>query len=285
MNKITFTILSLAITSLIFTSCSKEEGCTDPAATNFNVDAQKDDGSCKYEEEKEEEHTESHIMVNFSHHFDGVNVHPSSYGQFNYVTANNDTISITKFRYMITDFKLYKSNGDSLELSSYQIVDLTDPSTLSLSLDEAEWGSYTAIGFNFGFDTVDNNGNYVDLNSASWGVPMMMGGGYHCMQLEGKYKVNGNDSSYAYHHIPKTRMNMMSPFEDNHIAVMLNGISLNEHNVTLNIDMNVAEWFRGPNTWDLSTFNTGLMMNYNAQKMMNANGQNVFKLNSLIQKP
>ena len=55
MKKITFTLLSLALTSLIFTSCSKEEGCTDPAATNFNVDAQRDDGSCKYEEIKEEE--------------------------------------------------------------------------------------------------------------------------------------------------------------------------------------------------------------------------------------
>ena len=32
--------------SIVFFSCTKEEGCTDPLATNFNVDAENDDGSC-----------------------------------------------------------------------------------------------------------------------------------------------------------------------------------------------------------------------------------------------
>ena len=34
--------------ALIFSSCTKEEGCTDPLATNFNVDAENDDGSCVF---------------------------------------------------------------------------------------------------------------------------------------------------------------------------------------------------------------------------------------------
>ena len=43
MKKILFIIL---IISFVFSSCKKEEGCMDPLATNFNIDAEKDDGSC-----------------------------------------------------------------------------------------------------------------------------------------------------------------------------------------------------------------------------------------------
>ena len=42
-----FIYLFLAI-AFIFSSCTKEEGCTDSLATNFNVDAENDDGSCIY---------------------------------------------------------------------------------------------------------------------------------------------------------------------------------------------------------------------------------------------
>lgn len=33
---------------IAFTSCSKQRGCTDPIAENYNIEAEKDDGSCVY---------------------------------------------------------------------------------------------------------------------------------------------------------------------------------------------------------------------------------------------
>ena len=43
---------TLLVIGLIFTSCEKEEakiqGCTDPLALNFNVNADEDNGSCNY---------------------------------------------------------------------------------------------------------------------------------------------------------------------------------------------------------------------------------------------
>lgn len=43
------TLLALGtIGVMVFSSCKKEEGCTDPAATNYNPDAKKDDGTCTY---------------------------------------------------------------------------------------------------------------------------------------------------------------------------------------------------------------------------------------------
>ncbi|MFT5213793.1 MAG: hypothetical protein ACI9WV_001517, partial [Patiriisocius sp.] len=44
------------------------------------------------------------------------------------------------------------------------------------------------------------------------------------------------------------------------------------------IKMNLAEWFKNPNTWNLNELNTILMPNFEAQQMMNANGKSVFSL-------
>ena len=45
MKKLLYTLL---VVSIIFAACKKEEGCTDAIATNYNADAEKDDGSCTF---------------------------------------------------------------------------------------------------------------------------------------------------------------------------------------------------------------------------------------------
>lgn len=42
------TLIAICAMGLFFTSC-KEEGCTDPAANNYNQEADKEDGSCEYD--------------------------------------------------------------------------------------------------------------------------------------------------------------------------------------------------------------------------------------------
>jgi len=45
MKKTLYLFLAIALT---FSSCKKEEGCTDSQATNYNADAEEDDASCIY---------------------------------------------------------------------------------------------------------------------------------------------------------------------------------------------------------------------------------------------
>ena len=46
MKKLLYLFLVLP---LVFSSCKKEEGCMDSQATNYNADAEEDDGSCMYD--------------------------------------------------------------------------------------------------------------------------------------------------------------------------------------------------------------------------------------------
>ena len=41
-------LLILLCLPMIFSSCKKEEGCTDPTAKNYNTNAEDNDGSCIY---------------------------------------------------------------------------------------------------------------------------------------------------------------------------------------------------------------------------------------------
>ena len=70
--------------------------------------------------------------------------------------------------------------------------------------------------------------------------------------------------------------------EDNYSIYILadNGIFTIDKSSELQIDMNIAEWFKNPNEWNLNDLHSMLMPNFDAQVMMYENGKDVFKLKS-----
>ena len=106
----------------------------------------------------------------------------------------------------------------------------------------------------------------------------MLGGGYHFMQFEGKYGATGTENPFAYH--MGTARVSPGVFEQNFFDVSLGGFSTTE-NTTVEIKMNLDQWFENPNTWDLNILNTSLMPNYDAQIMMHQNGASVFSLGTI----
>jgi len=226
------------------------------------------------------------ITFKFSHNWDGTAVSNANFNSIIYTNANGEDLSITKLRYLISKITFEKSSGETFILDGYNLVDVTNNTNQSFTpITTIPDGDYSKVSFTFGFDNDDNyNENYIDLNSASWNVPELLGGGYHYMQLEGKFIDNTTtETGYAYHTIRAVdNSGATQVFQDTFFEVDVGAVNIT-NNATFNIEMNIAEWFKNPNTWDLNVLNQMLMPNSSAQIMMYENGQNVFNLESVNQ--
>ncbi|WP_346882410.1 MbnP family protein [uncultured Algibacter sp.] len=222
----------------------------------------------------------TNITFNFNHDWDGNQVTNTNFNTLDFTNENGEKMSITKLRYLISDIVFTDENDIETRIDGYNLVDVTNAEGLSFTATSGlANGTYKNVSFTFGFNNNDNYQNYTDLNSASWNVPSMLGGGYHFLQLEGKFIDSTNDEvGYAYHAI-RAVDNSVSPqkFQDTFFEVNLGEVTIS-NNTVFNINMNIAEWFKGPNTWDLNVLNNMLMPNFDAQVMMFENGQNVFSL-------
>ena len=213
------------------------------------------------------------VTLNFTHHWNGLKITPQDFNELKFTNGNGERLSVERLRYLVSNINLV--NG-----KNYHFVDVGENAGTSITIPELTDESY-ALSFRFGFSDEDNtDGTYQDLNSASFNVPGMLGGGYHFMQFDGKYIDNNNEASGFNYHTIKA-VDRTDPdnlkFEDTSFEVNL-GTIVFANTTEIEIKMNLAEWFKNPDTWNLNELNTVLMPNFEAQKMMRANGDSVFSL-------
>ena len=257
MSKTVFTLL--LVTLLSFVSCSD----SDSVASSTQV----------------------FTTFKFTHNWDGTPVNNSDFNTLQYTNANGDLLSIERLRYLISDITFTTSNNEALMFNVYNLVDVTNANNLSFTPQILiPKGSYN-VSFTFGFDNEDNAKNYLDLNSESFNVPDMLGGGYHYMQFDGKF-INADDAEqgFNYHAIRAVDNPGMNPTfpQDTFITVNLGIITITD-DPEIEVQMNIAQWFEDPNLWDLNVLNQMLMPNSSAQIQMFDNGQNVFSLGEVTQ--
>lgn len=220
------------------------------------------------------------LLFNFSQNWEGTNVSTADIGTTIFTNENNDELTIARLRYLISNIRLTNSNGQTTQIEGYQLVDITDASTLTFDPDVTiSEGSYS-LSFVYGFNEEDNiSGAYPDLNAASWNWPEDLGGGYHFMQMDGQYDVSTTaPKPYNYHN--GTARVSAGVFEQNFVEVTIpNALQITQGG-SIEIIMDISEWYKNPYTWDLSVYDTSLMANYDAQKKMNLNAGTVFSASS-----
>ena len=274
-NKILFSALAISILS--FSSCADDDDeiiepqvvitptdtTTNPVDTNTVVD------TATY-----------NVRINLTQYVNGAVLQMNTAG-FPYQNAMMQDYNVTKLQYLISDVTFTKSDGSKIVDEGYHYVDLTDSSLLSYTLPtKIPEGSYTSVGFTFGFDDEDNqSGAYTDLNTLGWNWPAMLGGGYHFLRLEGNYLDSTNTSAEFKTHMGTARDNSASPAVTtiNHFDVVLPNSSLTvSGDFSFDIEMNIEEWYTNPTNWDFNVWNAPVMQIYNAQRTLNTNGPSVF---------
>ena len=223
------------------------------------------------------------VKINFTHDWDGTSVSKDDFNKFEFENQKGTKLSIEKLRYLISTINLIKSNNDTIKFEGYALVDLSNVSTLTYELPESVVEGIYNLSFTFGFHKNDNiSGEYPNLNAASWSVPELQGGGYHFMQLDGKYKdILGVEKPYNFHVIQAYDMETQET-KDTSFTTNLGSVFV-KNNAIIEVKMNIAEWFKNPHQWDLNERNTSLMGNFNAQEDMSANGKDIFRLGEIFQ--
>lgn len=210
------------------------------------------------------------VNFNFAHLVDGDNV---ILDQIIYKNALDQEFSIKTIKYFISDVKLYKENGDVIAFDDIHYVDVRTPETLSLELSQKiAQGDYKGISFVHGLTPAENiTGRFTESPESLMEWPVMMGGGYHYMKLEGQYRTDADPSFFNFH---SGALNG-TPYEV-HIDLQNQPFAISSDLLNITLQMEIQNWFQDPTDWDFVYFGSAIMGNTEAQETVMENGFNVY---------
>jgi len=226
------------------------------------------------------------LQINFTTEVDGVSIR---YDVLDYVNDAGNNYEVNEVRYFISRVKLQKSDGTEITIADNAGIHYYDSDIASshnwLVSDEIPVGKYESIFFVFGLDEVQNvTGYFVNPPETNMAWPVPIGGGYHYMQINGKWlNINDELTPFCLHTgIGQTYQDgNITGFVQNYFAVTLplNGFEITEEDVSsFTLTMNVNNWFRSPNVYDFNEWGGTIMQNQAAQEVLKANGKNVFSV-------
>lgn len=243
--------------------------------------------SCKKSPAPEQD---GHIVINFQH---SVGQQPLEYDTIEYINAAGNPYMVTNIQYFISDICLHKANGDSVLLNKknnnhYVDTDLPDTWVWNLQ-DSIPEGQYSAISFTFGMNEKENISlRFPNPPESDMFWPQYLGGGYHYMKLNGKWRDTANVIRPFNFHlgIGQEYDSLGEPikFIQNYFTVSLPKSSFSiagGQTVQLTLNMDVNEWFENPNVYDFNQWGGKIMQNQTAMHLACQNGHNVFSVKHL----
>lgn len=223
-----------------------------------------------------DEHTHTTNSIDFNITNVAGNV-PLALNTQTYINANQDTFSVSMFRYYISNIKLFRLDGFIfVEPESYRLMLQEDTSTCKFTIKDVPLGDYIGMEFVIGVDSLRNcdgaqTGALDPVNDMYWGWSQ----GYIFAKMEGVQNGVGSffqhigGFSGAYKAIVKST----PAFNSSTIHVDAHKVS----KVYMKADL--LEWFKDPATIDLSAYTNVTMGKKSAE--IAANYSDMFSIASI----
>ncbi len=229
------------------------------------------------------------VKFNFTHLVDGL---PLDKDTMIYTNAAGNNYEVDQLMYFISDVTLHNSDGSTKLIDGWKDINYVDidlPAKLSWSVyDDIPVGTYNSISFTFGISEAKNiTMMYVNPPEVNMMWPSILGGGYHYMMMNGKWKDTANViQNFAFHlgigqlyHSNVINTDSIYAFVQNYFNVELpNSTFTIEKDKTRQIEiiMNIDSWFKTPYVYDHNYWGSGIMQNQPAMQMAKDNGFDVF---------
>jgi hypothetical protein len=245
--------------------------------------------SCKKDADPPQEVMGGHITLEVDHTVNGQKLIKN---KWLYQNVAGNPYQVTDVMYFISDICLYKSDGSFTLINDQKdIFYINDEilSTMTIALaDPIPQGDYDSVSFIFGIDSVKNKSNrFVNLPEVIMAWPEILGGGYHYMMINGKWKDTTEMEQPFNLHLGIGQLYHGTTFNTDSIYAYVQNcfrVTLPQSSFTINkgetllfrLTMNIDRWFSTPNMFDLNYWGGAIMQNQAAMEALKKNGLFVF---------
>jgi len=222
---------------------------------------------------------------------------PLKFNELIYTNAAGNMYMVTDLMYFISDITFYRNDGSQKvidEIKDIFYINENIPETKTIQFyDKIPTGNYDSISFIFGIPEAKNKSFiYSNPPEVLMGWPEVLGGGYHYLMMNGKWKdTTGTDMPFNFHlgigQLYKgTGYNVDSiyAFVQNYFTVSLPESSFqltDQQELTFRLTMNIEKWFEGPHVYDHNYWGGAIMQKQPAIQMAKENGWDVFSIDKL----
>jgi len=226
-----------------------------------------------------------------------VNGQPLKENELIYTNASGNDYLITEVKYFISDITFYHNDGSKKVIGDWKDIFYVDENIQETKtiqfFDKIPAGTYDSITFIFGISQEKNKSfMFVDPPEINMCWPEVLGGGYHYLMINGKWKdISGVNMPFNFHlgigqlyHGNTYNVDSIYAFVQNYFTVSMPGSAFtiaDKDTATFQLTMNIENWFKNPHIFDFNQWGGAIMQNQQAMLIAKENGWDVFSIKQL----